>query len=193
MFGKRTNEVPVAITLEFTPNPNTLKFMVNRQLLSQGAANFTSLTAAEKSLLAQKLFAVPGVAAVLIGTGFVTITKAENGEWDILAEKVPQAIEAHINSGDPTVNSDWKDEHHRPAGTEVEIENRIREVLDKDIRPAVAMDGGDITFSRYEEGVVYLHLQGACSSCPSSTATLKMGVENRLKDQIPEIKEVVQI
>ncbi len=187
------NESPVAITLEFTPNPNTLKFMVSRALLERGAANFTSWEAAQASPLARKLFEVPGVTAVLIGTQFVTITKGDLGDWDVLAEKVPQTIEAHLRSGESTVSPAWSPDAAPSTGKDAEIENRIREVLDSDIRPAVAMDGGDITFARYENGTVYLHLQGACSSCPSSTATLKMGVENRLKDRIPEVKEVVQI
>lgn len=183
---------PVAIHLEFTPNPQTLKFVVNRTLLEKGAANFTSKEKAEKAPLALKLFEIPGVEAVMIGTTFVTITKAITGDWDILADRVPQTLEEYLNAGLPVLAPDYVDATATTGGTG-DIETRIREILDTDIRPAVAMDGGDITFNRYEDGIVYLEMRGACSSCSHSVATLKMGVETRLKDAIPEIKEVVQI
>lgn len=185
---------PIAINLEFTPNPNTLKFVVNRPLLERGAANFVSADRAEKSPLAKRLFTVPGVSAVMLGTHFVTITKDPSGDWDVLAEHVPAQLEEHLAQGLPVVDADYVNEtlaeNNKGGG---DIEQRIREILDTDIRPAVAMDGGDITFDRYEDGVVYLEMRGACSSCAHSTATLKMGVETRLKEAIPEIKEVVQI
>lgn len=186
----------VAVTLDFTPNPNTLKFVVNRTFIERGAANFTEKQKAEQSPLASKVFSVPGVEAVMIGTNFVTVTKAADGNWDVLAEEVPKAIETHLEANLPIFDASYQ--VNAPAvststGQNAEIENKIKEVLDNEIRPAVAMDGGDITFEKYEDGVVYLHLQGACSSCPSSTATLKMGVETRLRDVIPEIKEVVQV
>lgn len=182
----------VAIHLEFTPNPNTLKFVVNRQLLPSGAANFTSHPTPEESPLASTLFGVEGVQAVMIGKNFVTITKAEDGNWDLLAEKVPLAVEAHLASNTATLGPSYV-ARDKAEGPTTEIETKIREILDEEIRPAVAMDGGDITFGKYEDGIVYLHLQGACSSCPSSVATLKMGVESRLKEAVPEIKEVVQM
>jgi len=181
----------VLVTLEFTPNPNTLKFVVNQPLAPQGAANFPEASKAAHSPLARKIFEVPGVQAVLLGSNFVTITKSPAGNWDILAEQVPQTIQKHLQSGGLVFEAGWSFEKSgEPAS---EIEKKIRRVLDEEIRPAVAMDGGDITFAKYEDGIVYLHLQGACSACPSSIATLKMGVESRLKDIIPEIKEVVQI
>jgi Fe-S cluster biogenesis protein NfuA len=188
---------PVQVSLEFTPNPNTLKFVTNAQLMERGACNFTEKKQTEgKSPLAQSLFDVPGVSAVMIGTNFVTITKASEGDWDIVAEKVPETIQNHLEKAlpiftpgfDPNASSGVSSS----SAEDQEIEKKIRELLDTEIRPAVAMDGGDITFGKYEEGVVYLTLQGACSSCPSSTATLKMGVETRLKEVIPQIKEVVQ-
>lgn len=182
---------PITVSLEFTPNPNTLKFVTNQALLPKGAANFTAVDQAEHSPLAKRLFAVNGVQGVLIGTNFVTITKTEAGAWDLLADEVPKAIELHLSAGELVVTSDWTFDDS-PSGSS-EIEKKIREVLDSDIRPAVAMDGGDITFGKFEDGIVYLHLQGSCSSCPSSVMTLKMGVESRLKEAIPEIKEVVQI
>lgn len=183
----------VMINLEFTPNPNTLKFVVNRTLIERGAANFSESSKADNSPLAQKLFAVPGVSGVLIGTNFVTITKAADGDWDVIADEVPKAIEGLLQSGQPVFVPGFDPNASSGASNESEIEKRIREVLDNEIRPAVAMDGGDITFGKFEDGIVYLHLQGACSSCPSSIATLKMGVETRLKEVIPQIKEVVQV
>ncbi|MSP19146.1 MAG: NifU family protein [Bdellovibrionales bacterium] len=185
---------PVTVTLEFTPNPNTLKFVVNRQFLEKGAANFTEFEKASVSPFAQKLFGIKGVAAVMIGTHFITITKTPEGDWDIIADEVPKRVEAFVLTGADYFLEEWT--QHTPSvatGANAEIEMKIREVLDNEIRPAVAMDGGDITFGRYEDGIVYLHLQGACSSCPSSIATLKMGVETRLKEVVPEIKEVVQV
>ncbi len=185
---------PVTVTLEFTPNPNTLKFVVNRKFLDKGAANFSEVGKASVSPLAQKLFQIKGIAGVMIGTHFITITKATEGDWDVIADEVPKTVEAFILGGSPFFSPEWSPESPVIAtGETAEIENKIREILDSEIRPAVAMDGGDITFGRYEDGIVYLHLQGACSSCPSSVATLKMGVETRLKEVIPQIKEVVQV
>lgn len=182
----------IYINLEFTPNPNTLKFQVNRTLLDRGAANFKSPESAQECPLAQAVFKVEGIAAVMVGTNFVTITRTEQGDWDHIAEAVPQALEAHLRSDSPNFLPSWEQRSAQNQDSS-EIARRIREILDTDIRPAVAMDGGDITFDRFEDGVVYLHMQGACSSCPSSTMTLKMGVENRLRDQIPEVREVVQV
>jgi len=187
------SESPVYVNLEFTPNPNTLKFVVNRTFVPQGAVNFTEREKAAKSPLAKKLFAVDGVEALLVGNNFVTITKTEAGNWDTLADAIPQTLEDHLKSGDMHFDKDWVWETQQSTGKDSSIENKIIAILDSDIRPAVAMDGGDITFDRYENGTVYLHLQGACSSCPSSIMTLKQGVETRLKKDIPEIKEVVQI
>ncbi len=188
------SQEPITIHLEFTPNPNTLKFVVNRQFLERGAANFTEKAKTQEAPLAAKLFDVPGVSCVLIGTNFITITKGPDGSWDVLADKVPKTIEDELTAGAPVFSPTFSAEAlsgHSESGSE--IERKIKEVLDTEIRPAVAMDGGDITFGKYEEGIVYLHLQGACSSCPSSVATLRLGVEARLKEVIPEIKEVVQV
>jgi Fe-S cluster biogenesis protein NfuA len=184
---------PVTINLEFTPNPHTLKFVVNRTLVERGAVNFQSKEKASKAPLVLALFEIPGVEAVMVGTNFVTITKAITGDWDTLADKVPTTLETFLTSGAALFSPDFVEETKAASGSASEIEQRIREILDNDIRPAVAMDGGDITFDRYEDGVVYLEMRGSCSSCAHSAATLKMGVETRLKDAIPEIKEVVQV
>ena len=182
------------ISLEFTPNPNTLKFLVNQVLLDRGAANFTSADQTAKSPLAKRLFEIPGVMGVMIGTQFITITKSPTGDWDIIADEIPKAIENHLKQNLPIFDADFHTSQPSTSNpNETEVEKKIKEILDTEIRPAVAMDGGDIQFEKFEEGIVYLHLQGSCSSCPSSVATLKMGVESRLKDAIPEVKEVVQI
>jgi Fe-S cluster biogenesis protein NfuA len=182
----------VYVSLEFTPNPNTLKYSVNRQLLETGAANFTKKSDAEaRSPLAAKLFEVTGICGVMIGKNFVTVTKTEEGDWDGVHKGASTVIEAHLGQGGVVMNADAMVTAHKGGNTDTE--KRIQEILDNEIRPAVAMDGGDITFDKYEEGVVYLHMQGSCSGCPSSTATLKMGIETRLKEAIPEIVEVVAV
>jgi Fe-S cluster biogenesis protein NfuA len=182
----------VEVSLEFTPNPNTLKFVVNQTLLEKGAANYTESAGAGNSPLAQKLFTVPGVAGVMIGRNFVTITKGDEGDWEKIHQASVDTITSHLDTGAKAVEGDVSapENHHQAQG---EIETKIRQILDDEIRPAVAMDGGDITFDKYQDGVVYLFLQGSCSGCPSSTLTLKMGIESRLREIIPEIKEVVSI
>jgi Fe-S cluster biogenesis protein NfuA len=186
-----TNEVYVS--LEFTPNPNTLKYSVNRQLLERGAVNFVKKADAdERSPLASKLMSVPGISGVMIGKDFVTVTKTEAGDWDVVHKSSSTLIEQHLTANLPVVNEAAMNQEAHKGGT-TEIESRIKTILDNEIRPAVAMDGGDITFEKFENGVVYLFLQGSCAGCPSSTMTLKMGIENRLKQEIPEITEVVSV
>lgn len=184
------------ISLEFTPNPNTLKYAVNRQLLPRGAVNFTQPEEArKKSPLAARLFSIDGICGVMIGVDFVTVTKTETGDWDQVHRGALEQLHSHFNSGEPLLAADL------PAGAastdgaqpQSEIEQKICDFLEKEIRPAVAMDGGDITFERFDQGVVYLQMQGSCSGCPSSTATLKVGIEQRLQQLFPEIKEVVAV
>ena len=182
----------VYISLEFTPNPNTLKYSVNRQLLDKGAVNFTSPKDAEaRSPLAFRLFSIAGICGVMIGKDFVTVTKTEDGDWDVVHKGTSAQIQEHLTQGLPVLNPEVIQNEHK--GGQSAIEDRIRQILDDEIRPAVAMDGGDITFEKYEDGVVYLFLQGSCSGCPSSTATLKDGIERRLQEVIPEIKEVISV
>ncbi|MCM2279164.1 MAG: NifU family protein [Oligoflexia bacterium] len=183
----------IYVSLEFTPNPNTLKYSVNRVLLDKGAFNFTVLGEAEKdSPLAAKLLALPGVSGVMIGRDFVTVTKSDAGDWDQVHKSASKAIEQHLSEELPIFTADALARRQTGAG-DSEIEKRIREILDQEIRPAVAMDGGDIELDRYENGIVYLYLQGSCAGCPSATMTLKMGIETRLKEHIPEIQEVVSV
>jgi Fe-S cluster biogenesis protein NfuA len=184
----------VNIQLEWTPNPSTLKYVLDATLLPRGAMNFTNrATADEKSPLAGKLFDIRGVTAVMLGTNFVTVTKGDEGEWDELNDGVMVALDKHLSAGDVVVKPEALDQWNQQVVTGGDLEARIREILDVEIRPAVAMDGGDITLDRYENGVVYVHMQGSCSGCPSSTATLRMGIETRLREAIPEIVEVVAV
>jgi Fe-S cluster biogenesis protein NfuA len=190
-----SNQQPVYVSLEFTPNPNTLKYSVNRQLLkSRGAANFTKREQAEgKSPLAVRLFDVPGISGVMFGRDFVTVTKTEEGDWDVVHRSTSQLIEEHLGQGLTAVDEESMAAESAHKGGDSDVERQIREILDNEIRPAVAMDGGDITFDRFEDGVVYLYMQGSCAGCPSSTATLKVGIESRLKQAIPQVTEVVSV
>jgi Fe-S cluster biogenesis protein NfuA len=187
----------VNIQLEWTPNPSTLKYVVDRRLLSSGAVNFTNREEAEKkSPLAKKLMDVKGVTAVMVGLNFVTVTKGEEGEWDELNDAVMATLDSHLGSNEPVVDEEAVAAARAAAGTGgggSSVEQRIRDILDAEIRPAVAQDGGDITLDRVEDGIVYLHMQGSCAGCPSSTATLKMGIEGRLRELIPEVTEVVSV
>lgn len=184
----------VNIQLEWTPNPSTLKYVVDAPLLPRGAMNFpTRSHADDKSPLAMKLFDIPGVTAVMLGTNFVTVTKGDQGEWDELNDGVMVALDKHLTDGEVVVNPEVLQQWSQTVTSGGDLENRIREILDVEIRPAVAMDGGDITLDRFENGVVYVHMQGSCSGCPSSTATLRMGIETRLREAIPEITEVVSV
>lgn len=182
----------VYVSLEFTPNPNTLKYSVNRKLLEKGAANFTKLEDAEKrSPLAAKLLKVTGVSGVMIGRDFVTITKAEDGDWDHVHKTSSDTIEAHLNGGEKVLD---ETEMNRVVNTNAtEVEKKIQKFLDEEIRPAVAMDGGDVTLDRFEDGIAYLHMQGSCSGCPSSAMTLKVGIETKLKELVPEVIEVAAV
>jgi Fe-S cluster biogenesis protein NfuA len=186
----------VNIQLEWTPNPSTLKYVVDRRLVTSGAVNFTNREEAEKkSPLARKLMDVKGVTAVMVGSNFVTVTKGEDGEWDEMNDAVMSTLDAHLGANEPVVDEAAVAAARATSasGGEGSVEQRIRDILDAEIRPAVAQDGGDITLDRFENGIVYLHMQGSCSGCPSSTATLKMGIEGRLREAIPEVTEVVSI
>ncbi|MBN21197.1 MAG: NifU family protein [Bdellovibrionaceae bacterium] len=186
------SQEPVYVSLEFTPNPNTLKYSVNRVLIEKGVANFTSLEKAQgKSLLATEFFQIEGIEGVMIGKDFVTVTKSEAGDWDHVHKSASHTLESFLNEN-KGIAVDPEAIPGLSSGT-TETEKQIIDFIEKEVRPAVAMDGGDIVFDRYEDQVVYLHLQGSCAGCPSATATLKMGIENRLRELLPEIKEVVSV
>jgi Fe-S cluster biogenesis protein NfuA len=181
------------IQTEQTPNPATLKFLPGCQVMSSGTANFTSADAAgRRSPLAERLFALPQVTGVFLGADFVTVTKNGDGDWHQLKPTILAEIMEHFTSGRPVLHATAPDSAVVEGGSEDEDEvvSQIKELLETRVRPAVAQDGGDIIFHDYEDGVVYLHMQGACSGCPSSTATLKAGIENMLRHYIPEVIEV---
>ncbi|MGH1423163.1 MAG: NifU family protein [Pseudooceanicola sp.] len=180
------------IQTESTPNPATLKFMPGQSVLEAGTADFPAAEAAGGSPLAQRVFAVNGVSGVFFGTDFVTVTKTDAVEWDHIKPAILGAIMEHFQSGDPVMAADGvaASGHAEHSGEDGEIVGQIKELLDTRVRPAVAQDGGDITFHGFDRGVVYLHMQGACAGCPSSTLTLKMGIENLLRHYIPEVTEV---
>lgn len=182
------------IRLEFTPNPNALKYVLDDiVLMPRGTASFTDQKAAENAPLAKRLMSIPGVSSVMIGYNFVSVTKSDEGDWEVLDLKTRDALKEHASSGEPAVNSLSLDKAAASSPERSELDLRIIEVLDKDIRPAVAMDGGDVVFERFEDGIVYLYMQGSCAGCPSSTATLKMGIETRIKQAVPEVLEVVAL
>ena len=180
------------IQTESTPNPATLKFLPGQSVLEMGTADFPTREAADTSPLAGRIFAVDGVTGVFFGTDFVTVTKAETVEWDHIKPALLGAIMEHYQSGQPVMGEDHAatSGHAEHNGEDGEIVGQIKELLDSHVRPAVAQDGGDITFHGFDRGVVYLHMQGACAGCPSSTLTLKMGIENLLRHYIPEVTEV---
>jgi Fe-S cluster biogenesis protein NfuA len=179
------------IQTEPTPNPATLKFLPGRTVMSAGTANFTDAEGAKRSPLAERIFAVEGVTGVFLGADFVTVTKDEASDWYQLKPAILGGIMDHFTAGRPTILEGAAAEAG-PAGEgeDDEIVSQIKELLETRVRPAVAMDGGDIVFHDFQEGVVYLHMQGSCSGCPSSTATLKAGIENMLRHYIPEVQEV---
>ncbi|MBB1490322.1 MULTISPECIES: NifU family protein [unclassified Paracoccus (in: a-proteobacteria)] len=181
------------IQTETTPNPATLKFLPGETVLGSGTADFPDAGRAAASPLAQRIFAVPGVAGVFLGSDFVTVTKSDAAIWDQIKPSILGAIMDHYQSGDAVLAQSQvaaSGGHAAHDGPDAEIVGQIKELLDTRVRPAVAQDGGDITFHGFDRGVVYLHMQGACAGCPSSTLTLKMGIENLLRHYIPEVTEV---
>jgi len=184
------------IETEQTPNPATLKFLPGRSVMASGTADFTDAEKAARSPLAQRLFQIDGVSGVFLGADFVTVSKIEGKTWQVLKPAVLGVIMEHFAANRPVLlgeASSAAEAAGSAEGEEDEISAQIRELIETRVRPAVAQDGGDIIFQGFEDGVVYLHMQGSCSGCPSSTATLKMGIENMLKHYVPEVVEVRQV
>lgn len=181
------------IETEGTPNPATLKFLPGQDVMGLATADFATAESAERSQLARAIFALPGVTRVFLGGDFVTVTKDGDIEWQALKPQVLGAIMEHFVAGRPVVDAgeDAADEDVGPE--DAEIVAQIKELLDTRVRPAVAGDGGDIVFRGYRDGVVRLHMQGSCSGCPSSSATLKHGIENMLRHYVPEVTRVEQV
>jgi len=181
------------IETEQTPNPATLKFLPGRVVMPKGTANYPAADAAERSPLARRLFALDGVTGVFLGSDFISVSKDEGLEWFRLKPAVLGAIMEHFTAGEPVVLDAPAGESGAEAGAaedDDEVVVQIKELIETRVRPAVAQDGGDIIFESFDDGVVYLHMQGSCSGCPSSTATLKAGIENMLRHYIPEVTEV---
>jgi Fe-S cluster biogenesis protein NfuA len=186
------------IQTESTPNPATLKFLPGKEVLAEGTADFRDAESARAaSALAGRLFDIDGVTGVFFGYDFITVTK-DGPDWQHLKPAILGSIMEHFMSGAPvmavggtTTAHDTADEFYDKADEEIVL--TIKELLDTRVRPAVAQDGGDITFRGYENGTVFLHMKGACSGCPSSTATLKHGIQNLLRHFVPEVEHVEQV
>ncbi len=181
------------IETEGTPNPATLKFLPGRDVMGASTADFASANSAERSPLATALFALPGVARVFLGGDFITVTKDDETGWGALKPQVLGAVMDHFVAGRPVIEGAGDEMDEDVAPEDAEIVAQIKELLDTRVRPAVAGDGGDIVFRGYRDGIVRLHMQGACSGCPSSSATLKHGIENMLKHYVPEVVSVEQV
>jgi Fe-S cluster biogenesis protein NfuA len=177
------------IQTEQTPNPATLKFLPGVAVMPLGTANFTTKEATARSPLAERLFGLPEVGGVFLGADFITVTKTDDSDWFQVKPAVLAAIMEHFTTGQPVVTG-TADEQPASQDEDDEVVSAIKELLETRVRPAVAQDGGDIIFEDFTDGIVYLHMQGSCSGCPSSTATLKAGIENMLRHYIPEVVEV---
>jgi NFU1 iron-sulfur cluster scaffold homolog, mitochondrial len=185
------------IQTETTPNPEVLKFLPGREVLGDGTREFRDADEAAASPLAAQIFALGDVRRVFFGPDFLSVTRSGGGrEWPQLKAPILAAIMDHFTSGAPLIADDVSEGHDQTVyeGGAAQIVAEIKDLLDTRIRPAVAQDGGDITFGRFEpdSGVVYLNMRGACSGCPSSAATLRAGVENMLKHYVPEVTRVEQ-
>ena len=178
------------IQTEDTPNPETLKFIPGNIILKQGTADFSSKEAALQSPLALRLFEIDGVSRVFLANDFISVTKDPQLDWNSLKPSILTGIMEHHSSGLPVINVSEEKNFETNNIEDTETIKQIKDLLETRVRPAVAMDGGDITFCSFESGVVTLQMQGACAGCPSSTATLKMGIENMLRHYIPEVIEV---
>lgn len=178
------------VTFETTPNPSTLKFLLQRQV-TDSAFDCPNPQEAERSPLAAKIFGFPWTSSVFVGSDFITVTKQDWVEWDILAEPLAGMIQEHLDKGEPVVvELQAVDED---SANDTPLIKNIKNLLNTEIRPVVALDGGDILFNKFEDHVLYIHMRGACAGCPSSTATLKQGIEVRMREVFPEIHEVVAI
>jgi Fe-S cluster biogenesis protein NfuA len=181
------------IQTEPTPNPATLKFLPGRPVLASGTRDMRDKDAAAQSPLAQRLFDIAGVSGVFYGSDFIAVTKAQ-GEWQQIKPAILGAIMEHYMSGAPIVSDDGdapgEDADEFFDSKDAETVTTIKELIETRVRPAVANDGGDITFKGFKDGVVYLSMKGACSGCPSSTATLRHGIQNLLRHYLPDVVEV---
>lgn len=177
------------VSFESTPNPATLKFHLHQKFTEEGF-DCANPSEAERSPLASKIFGFPWTSSVYVGPDFITVTKQDWVDWEVLASPLANLIQEHLNNNEPVVIS--------LAATEVDendtpIVKEIKGALNREIRPVVALDGGDIVFHKFENGILYIHMRGSCAGCPSSTATLKQGIEVRMRELFPEITEVLAV
>ncbi len=180
------------IQTESTPNPSTLKFLPGREVMGEGAvADFASREAAERSPLARALFETPEVSRVFFGADFISVTKLD-GDWKHLKPAILGAIMEHFTRGLPLIDGAAEEVEETPTSDDDEIVAQIKDLIETRVRPAVAQDGGDIIFRGFDEktGIVSLHMRGSCAGCPSSTMTLKNGIENMLRHYVPEVTAV---
>lgn len=179
------------VQTEITPNPLTLKFIPGRIVMDDGTLFFKNIEEAKDSPFAKKLFNIEGIEGVFFGSDFITITKKQEVNWDTLKPLVLGVISDFYSSNEKIIKkSESNQNQKKESSKDTDIVKKIKELIETRVRPAVAMDGGDIIFEKFESGIVYLHMQGSCAGCPSSTATLKSGIENMLKHYVPEVSEV---
>ncbi len=181
------------IQTEATPNPQTLKFLPGQTVVAGPPRDFKDAEAAECSPLARRLFELDGVTGVFLGSDFISVTKSDDADWTVLKPAILGVIMEHYLSGDPVIEGEAAAASEFYDEKDADVVAQIKELLDTRVRPAVAQDGGDITFQGFKDGVVYLQMVGACSGCPSATATLKQGVENLLKHFVPQVQEVQEV
>ena len=183
------------VSYEVTPNPQSLKFVLNSKICNQ-TLEIDDRQKAQRSPLAEKILGFPWAKSVFLGSNFITVTKEDWLEWDMICDPLAHLIKEHLDQGGPALLPEKpikKPKGAKKSVKESESEQKIKNILKKEIQPAVTMDGGFIEFVSYQKGIVYLKLKGACAGCPSSSLTLKQGIESRLKQAIPEIKEVAEI
>ena len=178
------------VSYEQTPNPQSLKFVVSEKICDE-IVEITDRTQAKRSPLALKILGFPWAKSVFLGEDFVTVTKEDWLEWNMICDPLLELIQDHLNNGEKALLPKQLNQGQENQEDSEDVK-KIKEVLETDIQPAVAMDGGYIEFVSYENGIVYLSLQGACAGCPSSTLTLKQGIEHRLKQFVPSVKEVME-
>ena len=182
-------QIEMFIQTQDTPNPATLKFIPGVPVMETGTADYPAADSATNSPLARRLFQIEGVRGVFLGGDFVAVTKEEALDWFALKPSILAGIMEHYASGMPVVEASGEAEQDNDEDDD-DIVRQIKQLLDTRVRPAVAMDGGDIVFQGFDDGIVTLQMRGACQGCPSSTATLKMGIENMLRHYIPDVREV---
>lgn len=182
----------VTVTFETTPNPQSMKFVIS-ETIANDTIHITDPIDANLSPLAHKIFGFPWASGVSIGENFVTISKEDWVDWDIIAEPLSDLIKEHIDQNSPVIVEAPKVSQEDISANDSDIVKQIKTVINEEIKPAVAMDGGDVSFAKYEDYIVYIYMQGACSGCPSATVTLKQGIETRIKNAVPEVQEVVAL